>query len=115
MTIRSRGFLFAVCVALLLAWPAVALAYTYIFNIPVEIKNLSSTDLNRTHKVNVTVYGEGGAALTSTGTSFTLQPGTKTITLEVNTTAPARSYKIQLDGYGADQANSILTLQKNLP
>jgi hypothetical protein len=119
--IRTRKTILTLCVALLLAWPVVALAVTYIFNVPITLQNVDPDALSRVSKFNVRVdvFDANNNSLGS-GTQNAAPPqmGNQTVKVKVTTSAPGKSYRVQLldsSVIGADAQKSTLTTTGTLP
>ena len=116
MKMRTRSLLFAICAALLLIWPAVALAYTYTFKVPVKVQNVGDDRGSKAPiaKVDVTLYDANGTQVGNGGQTITLYDGDQTATVTINTAAQATSYQVRIDGgpTQADQSKSTLTLPR---
>lgn len=121
MKIMTRKKILTLCVALLLAWPVVALAVTYIFSVPVTLQNVDPDALSRVSKfgVRVDVLDANNNSLGSgMQNAAPLQMGNQTVKVKVTTSAPGRSYKVQLldaSQVGADSQKSTLTATGTLP
>ena len=113
--------MFTVCVALLFAWPVVALAVTYIFAVPLTLQSFDLDALSRVKKLDVTaeVYDANNNILGSGSTSaLPAQLGSKTVKVKVTTSSPGKSYRVRALGapeMGADTQKSTLITTGTLP
>lgn len=121
MKIKTRKTVFTVCVVLLLAWPVLALAATYIFNVPVTLQGVDPDALSRVSKFNVevTVYDANNNSVgNAMQNAAPPQLGNQTVKVKVTTSAPGKSYRARLldaGQVGADTQKSTLTYTGTLP
>lgn len=117
MKLRTKSLVFGICLLLFLAWPVAALAYTYVFHIPLKVQNVVPSEVSRASKgIFVTINDANNNIVGSKNVPFQIQQnGDTTVTVEVETTAPGKTYLIEWSASGFDPQKSTIRLQGTLP